>query len=69
VKAVANGELDDRRMEQVRASLAGSVTVVRQLEVSFDEAVRLFEKMLGEADGASDAGSDAVTDVEEDNGA
>jgi GntR family transcriptional regulator len=48
VKAVANGDLDDRRMEQVRASLAGSVTVVRQLDVAQEDAVRLFENMLAE---------------------
>jgi GntR family transcriptional regulator len=48
VKAVANGDLDDRRMAQVRASLAGSVTIVRQLDVEPREAVRLFEKMLDE---------------------
>jgi GntR family transcriptional regulator len=52
VKAVANGDLDDRRMEQVRASLAGSVTVVRQLDVEPEEAVRLFEKMLAEQEDA-----------------
>jgi hypothetical protein len=36
-------------MEQLRASLAGPVTVVRQLDVEPDEALGLFEKMLGEA--------------------
>jgi GntR family transcriptional regulator len=50
VKAVAPDEMDDRRIEQVRASLAGTVTVVRQLDVAPEEAVRLFEEMLGEPD-------------------
>jgi GntR family transcriptional regulator len=50
VKAVANGDLDDRRTEQLRASLQASVTVARQLDVAPEEAVRLFEKMLGESD-------------------
>ena len=48
VRAVANGDLDDRRMEQVRASLTSSVTVVRQLGVAPEDAVRLFERMLAE---------------------
>ena len=49
VKAAGLGELDDRRMEQVRQSLAATVTAVRQLDVDAAEAVRLFEQMLGEA--------------------
>jgi GntR family transcriptional regulator len=48
VKAMKAAELRDQRMEQVRQSLAGTVTVVRQLEVDAGEAVRLFEEMLGE---------------------
>ncbi len=48
VKAMKAAELRDQRMEQVRQSLAGTVTVVRQLDVDAGEAVRLFEEMLGE---------------------
>lgn len=48
VKAMKAAELRDQRMEQVRQSLAGTVTVVRQLDVDTVEAVRLFEKMLRE---------------------
>jgi GntR family transcriptional regulator len=49
VKAMAATELQDQRMEQVRQSLAATVTVVRQLDVDAGEAVRLFEEMLREA--------------------
>ena len=49
VKAMAATELQDQRMEQVRQSLAATVTVVRQLDVNAGEAVRLFEEMLREA--------------------
>jgi len=50
VKAVESADLEDRRIEQVRQSLAGSVTAVRQLDVDPEEAVRLFERMLAEED-------------------
>jgi len=49
VKAVESGELDDRRVEQVRQSLAATVTAVRQLDMDAGEAVRLFKEMLEEA--------------------
>jgi len=59
VKAVANGDLDDRRMEQLRASLSASVTIAHQLDVTSEEAVRLFENMLAERGGAGEeAGED-----------
>jgi len=48
VKAIGATELQDQRMEQVRQSLAATVTAVRQLDVDAGEAVRLFEEMLGE---------------------
>ena len=48
VKAMKAAELRGQRMEQVRDSLAGTVTVVRQLEVDAEEAVRLFGEMLRE---------------------
>ncbi|MCK4511392.1 GntR family transcriptional regulator [bacterium] len=49
VKAMAATELQDQRMEQVRRSLAATVTAVRQLDVDAGEAVKLFEEMLREA--------------------
>jgi len=55
VKAVESGELDERRVEQVRKSLAATVTAVRQLDVDAGEAVRLFEEMLGEIPGGTSA--------------
>ena len=48
VKAMGATGLQDQRMEQVRQSLAATVTVVKQLEVDAGEVVRLFEEMLGE---------------------
>lgn len=48
VRAMGAAGLQDQRMEQVRQSLAATVTVVRQLEVDAGEVVRLFEEMLGE---------------------
>ena len=56
VKAVEAPDLEDRRTEQVRQSLAGSVTVVRQLGVEAGDAVKLFEELLAGA--ASDAGEE-----------
>ena len=49
VKAMGATGLQDQRMEQVRQSLAATVTAVRQLDVDAGEAVRLFEEMLREA--------------------
>jgi GntR family transcriptional regulator len=54
VRFVANAELRDRRGEQVRQSLAGSVTVMRQLGVTNEEAMKIFGEMLNESDGGSD---------------
>ncbi len=48
VRAVEPDDMRDRRVEQLRQSLAGTVTMVRQLDADPGEAVRLFEKMLGE---------------------
>ena len=49
VKAVEASDLEDRRLEQVRQSLTGSVTVVRQLGVSAADAVRILEELLASA--------------------
>ena len=59
VKAVEAPDLKDRRMDQVRQSLAGSVTVVRQLGVEAADAVRLFEQMLARAGDADAEDEDA----------
>jgi GntR family transcriptional regulator len=49
VKPVKPPELKDRRMEQVNQSLANAVTVVRQLGIDPEEAVKAFEDLLAEA--------------------
>jgi len=56
VKAVEAPDLEDRRMDQVRQSLAGSVTAVRQLGIESEDAVRLFEELL--AGPAREAGAE-----------
>ena len=63
VKAVEAPDLETRRTEQVRQSLAGSVTVVRQLGVEAEDAVRLFEELL--AGTASEAGAEDTDATEE----
>ena len=55
VKSVEAADLEDRRVDQVRQSLTGSVTVVRQLGVDAKDAVRLFEEMLSDAERNTDA--------------
>ena len=52
VKPVKNGELHDRRTEQLRQSLSGSVTVARQLGFGDEEALSVFREMLNESDAA-----------------
>ena len=58
VKAAEKSDIEGRRIEQVRQSLAGTVTVVRQLGVGAGDAVRLFEQMLKES-GDGEEGDDA----------
>jgi GntR family transcriptional regulator len=41
-------EIHARKVEQLRESLAPTVTAVRQLGIGPDEAVRVFSEMLGE---------------------
>jgi GntR family transcriptional regulator len=61
VRAVESFEMDDRRMEQVRQALSGTVTIVRQLGVAPEDAVRAFERMLAEsAADVPEAGNDSV---------
>ena len=59
VKAAGKADLEDRRTEQVRQSLAGSVTVVRQLGVGAEDAVRLFQELLADAGDAGQEDEDA----------
>jgi len=51
VKAVADGEAQARRAEQVREALSPAVRVILQLGVSHDEAVRALEEMLQDGTG------------------
>lgn len=46
VKAVANGEASERRIDQAREALAPAVRVILQLGVSIDEAKQVLEDML-----------------------
>jgi len=48
VKAVADGEAETRRADQVREALAPAVRVIRQLGVAPEEATRALEGMLQE---------------------
>jgi GntR family transcriptional regulator len=51
VKALARTEMRDRKLERLRESLVSTVTVVRQLGIDGDEAVRVFRALLDEEDG------------------
>lgn len=46
VSALANGELSTERVEQLRRSLDQTITIVRQLGISREEALRVFDEML-----------------------
>ena len=46
VKQLQSGQLQSRRLDQLRDSLAPSVTVVRQLGIDWEEALRLFGELL-----------------------
>ena len=50
VKAAAQHEMRIRRLAQLRESLASTVTVVRQLEIGREEALKTFAAMLAETD-------------------
>lgn len=54
--------LREQKLEQLRASLAPTVTVARQLDIDAAEAVRVFAEMLagGAGDGRGGAGDDGV---------
>lgn len=48
VRDVGGGEMRDRKVDQLRESLAQSVTVARQLKIGVEEAKRIFGEMLDE---------------------
>ncbi len=55
VKAVAESESESRKLEQLRESLAGSVTVLRQLGIAPARALETFQELL---DGATESEKD-----------
>jgi GntR family transcriptional regulator len=50
VKALESTEMRDRKIDRLKESLAATVTVVRQLGIDDDQAVRVFREMLDEED-------------------
>jgi len=48
VRAVGGEELQERKIEQLRGSLASVVAVVQQLGLSRDRALEIFRRMLDE---------------------
>jgi len=55
VKAVAETESEDRKVEQLTESLAGTVTMVRQLGIDPERALETFRAML---DGSEESESE-----------
>jgi GntR family transcriptional regulator len=51
VKRIDGQDLRDRKMEQLRESLAATVTMVHQLGIEKEEAASLFRTLLDETDG------------------
>ncbi len=49
VKAVAESESESRKLEQLRESLAGSVTILRQLGIEPARALETFRELLDRA--------------------
>jgi len=54
VADLGQGEIADRRLEQLRESLRSSVALVRQLDLDATEAVEIYRKLL--ADSGPDQG-------------
>ena len=48
VKALAGTEIRDQKIDRLRESLAATVTVVRQLGIDGDQALRVFRDLLDE---------------------
>jgi GntR family transcriptional regulator len=49
VADLGQGEMADRRLDQLRQSLRSSVALVRQLEIKDTEAVEIYRKLLAES--------------------
>lgn len=49
VADLGQGEIADRRLEQLRESLRTAVTLVRQLDIDETEAVEIYRKLLAES--------------------
>jgi len=49
VADLGQGEIADRRLDQLRESLRSSVALVRQLEINESEAVEIYRKLLAES--------------------
>ena len=50
VKALENTEIRDQKLDRLRESLATTVTVVRQLGIDGEQAVRVFRELLSKDD-------------------
>ena len=48
VREVGEGEMQERRQDRLRESLAATVTMVRQLDIDPQDAVRVFAGLLAE---------------------
>ena len=57
VKSIDGGELRDRKIDQLRESLASTVTMVQQLGIDKNEALSLFRGLLDES-GKNDTDSE-----------
>ena len=53
---LGQGEMADRRLDQLRETLRPAIALVRQLEIDTEEAVKLYRELLAETD--SDQGKD-----------
>jgi GntR family transcriptional regulator len=52
VRELEGGEMMDRKIEQLRESLANSVTMVRQLGIGDEDALKIFSGLLREGSDA-----------------
>lgn len=59
VRAVEEEQVSQRKIDQLRESLAPLATMVRQLEIDPQDALHLFSELLHGAGEAGDAGEDA----------
>jgi GntR family transcriptional regulator len=60
VKTAPVGDTRERKLDQLRQSLAGTVTMVRQLGIDPTEAAEIFRAMIenaGDDDGAGESGA------------